>query len=315
MKTSNLVKKVISYVEKEPTLCISLISASSIIVTAIFKMATYIYYRGYFEQLNIPVSYIKIDYQDMLYLFCLNIAILFITFVISNIYVMNYFSIGKHNKKAIRILKQIGMLLLIVFGVFVYFIVQLLVDFSPQEILMNIRETWVSMTIYVTCVSFLIGFIVFTCGTPGYELCKESILEEETTKESRAEEKNTKKKNSNRVLLWLLENKFCLLATLIGIVLVLGSWAIYTSGQDRVKYANSVSIVEINNLTYFVAMENTEECILKECVQVGDEIRINRNHYIRTTLVDRDVIVKRIDGGLDKCLLDDNDYKSLLGTK
>lgn len=307
-----LLKKIFKFAKENTGLFVSAVSALSVSVTAIFKMATYIYYRGYFDYLNIPISYIEINYQDMLYLFFLNIAMLFVTFVISNIYTINFISVSQESRRLKRWLKQIGMLLLIVFGVFIYFIVYLLIDFSFHEICEYIKTNYLFLILYVISLSFLMGIIIMIGGSPAYCLYGVHQAVEVEKSENKSETDTVKGKKGELLSRFLKRHRGVVFVILIGIALIMCSSSIYTAGKERVKFAKVISITEISGITYFVATENSEWCILKECKQVGENIRINKEHYMLTSLEDRNVVIKEIENGLKDCLVDAEEYNKLL---
>ena len=104
------VKYITDYIEKHPKRVAAIGSALSVIVTALFKVGTYFYYRGYFDQLNIPSSYIAMNYWDMLYLFLLNLAVLFMVFVFSSIYITYTMELYTKRKIISCILLQVGII-------------------------------------------------------------------------------------------------------------------------------------------------------------------------------------------------------------
>lgn len=302
------VKKIIKWIEKHPKRTAAIGSALSVIVTAVFRMGTYIYYKGYFDQLNIPSAYIVVNYWDTLYLFLLNLAIVFIVFVFSNVFVT--YTRYLFDKKIIIgcIVLQLGLISAGMLFVLCYMWLYLLSFYTHNEIIAYIKEAPWHISSYMIGISLLVYFTVWICGTMTYTFLNvsdsENVIKEQEKESVNADESQTQK--------GFLKHPYVFLVGVIIFATILCGISVYSSGKDRVNLMKKINVVTIDENTYFVAEQNPDGCILKECIRSGDGVIINNDHYMVSSLSNRDVSVIKLDTGVKSYLVDAKEYSQML---
>ena len=217
-----------------------------------------------------------------------------------------------------------GFFLHVIFIVFImictfgYFVFRLLKEYTWPQIYSYLILNPRGVLVYAGALAIICWIMVLLCGFSVHLILscedrdKRNDACENTKEQSVAETVNDKeklecvreKRDKRKPLIYIVA---------IVISLFILSCTIYKSGKDRIRLINKANIVSINGNTYYIAEENTEWAIVKECVLDEEKLVINENHYMLTILVDKNVIVKEIDNGLDDCMMKGNEYECLYG--
>lgn len=295
---TKIVKDIVEYADKHIEVVSAIASIISLLVVWIFKMGTYLYCKGCYDFWNIPVDYIAINYQNILYKFLVTVVgvVLFIGF--SNIYTFLWIKVREIKNKKVRIRKRVILILVIPFLVIVFEVIYLLSQCSLLEVLAYVFY----MPKFFWGITVLLSFMVASCVALCGQLTIDKYKEKDTIDQETLENDNKK------MMVYGIVIGIALLGSLIGL-----SYSIYDIGKNSIAGKHKVDMVYIENNSYVIVGQYEDNWILKECFVDGEEVLINKGHYMFEDIVGKDVVVKELEKGIEKCLISQAEYEKITG--
>ncbi len=296
----DIIKKVVRYTDEKLALITAMISVISIIVTAVFRAGTYLYYKGYYDFWNIPSAYIVVNYNDTLFKFLLSMSLVIIVIGISSIYMYYFRKIAEKNKGLNKILKLLCMMLIIPIFSICIFLVYMTIEFSIDKILNYLCNMTSDFFATIISISIILFLLIILAGQWGYIL-----YEEENRKEK---QKIDKVKFQAKIISWMVG-----ILVLILSILWLG-YIIYDAGRNRISEDDTINVVYMQNKYFVVITQYDNKWILKECMLEEDGVMINSDHYMIENIIGYDILIKKLPVGnsLQDCIVEGNTYRDMV---
>ena len=278
-------KKIVERIRENTPMITFITSGVSTIAVMLFKGATYIYYRGYFDFWNIPNEYIYVNYSDMLFKFIMIVALSFIFMGLSTVYV--YFFNSKSKSKARKRLKQIALILLAAIVVTAIFIGAFLLEgFQINEIMEYFRynKMWFVESLFF--IMLLVFTMVFVVGNLVYAtlFLEDDEIKDNKKKNKKNKKRNNKKNGTTKQDKHYVKNGGRIVGIGLLIVVIYGLFqigmTIYNTGKNSCSREKMLDVVTLENKTYVVTAKCQDNWILKECYENNGMQIINYDQYL-----------------------------------
>lgn len=255
-EVKTLLKKVWEILKENFMVILAICTTIFTIVYATLKLAIYVYWSGYFNELNIDSSFMKINYDgfvfQVIFISLIVIIIIYLLWVVNDILVTIRKRIwGKEAKlgKKVKMLLEIGVLDVLVCTLF------LSIANGPLIIVLCV---WRQIDLSITNVFITLSSL---CLMEIFMLIIHKID---------AEDKNKVKKS--------LENR---VGTVLLFTLIFASFGLagsYYYGSKSIEDKNKISLVE--NEQYAITYSDGEKYILHKVQMDGNVVIINRNEQM-----------------------------------
>ncbi len=247
-------------VESKLAVVSAILSVVSIIVMYIFKGGVYVYQKGYYSYWNIPMLYIEIEYQHIIWSFIITLAVTIVFIAISYLY--SSFFVNSKLGGRILLIAAIPILL------FLFFIAYLILQFTAKEVLMTVILEWRVIAKGIATLSLVLYPMLFS--TWGFFKLGSNKTREVNETEGKPKKQSFLHKNGN-----------ALICAYIVFALAVCTYQIYYSGNKNFRRKESVEIVLQNGQDYIIAGKNGEQWILKPCKidEENDMIWVSRDNF------------------------------------
>ncbi|MBQ2802182.1 MAG: hypothetical protein IJF03_12450 [Lachnospiraceae bacterium] len=293
-----IVKDIVKYVDEHIEVVSAVASIISLLFIWAFKMGTYLYCKGCYDFWNIPVEYIAINYQNILYKFLVTVGGVFLFIGFSNIYTFLWIKVREIENRKVRIRKRVILILVIPFLVIVFEVIYLLSQFSLMEVLAYVFY----MPKFFWGITALITLMVAPCVGLSGQFIIDKYKEKDTIDQETLENDNKK------TMVYGIVIGIAFLGSLIGL-----SYSIYDIGKNSIAGKHKVDMVYIENNSYVIVGQYEDNWILKECFVDGEEVLINKSHYMFEDIVGKDVVLKELEKGIEECLISQAEYEKITG--
>lgn len=266
IKNDNRERGLMNLLSKYLSAITAVASVLSLAITAMFKMGTYVYYRGMYDAWNIPIEYITVNYENSLFYVLLTLTIVFLLSGVAIVYekIITVFFQAKELCK--RIFGVGSMILLAFLGAYLFVFIYLSVQFPLGEVLRYFKSYPMSVSVLG-----IMGVLLFFAICLSIEEIKEIVLSIQGAK---------KKNKSKNTLDWKVKMAIILCFAFAGCIIYM-SFFLYKTGESSVLNEGSVSVVSYEQQDYVIVGRYKDEWILKECllVQNGKQM-INYDNYL-----------------------------------
>lgn len=340
MKKENVVEKI----DKHIGTITAAISASTAIVTGLFRGGAYLYSKGYYDFWKIPYQYIEVNYENVLLNFLLVMGCLIAWTGLSGAY-MECWNWAYDTQSKIKIvLKGVFLFLLIVVITAVGCVLYMLRENPLQIVLEYLRISSGYFLGQVLLSSALLFMMTLGMGLTYMGIILEidhntskggkntSDKEEEPQKAQSTSDKvedtqkvqnnpnkvenqkevqnNSDKKSSQKTPKRLIILFFILVITL---AIAGEAYTIYSGNRTTSSNANKVQVVDIEEDSYIIIGQYKDKWILKECLEKDGEFKINYDHFMISNIEDRNIIEKTLAKGMtvEDCLIDNLEFQEL----
>jgi len=260
---------------------IAIVTALLTVVYAGMKLVIYVYWSGYFNELNIDTNIMKINFEghifQVIFFSVILLFVVFLTSMMKNAFQNMRKVLWKDEKKWI---KRLGLHIKIFFVNFILSIVYLLIANLPLALVMCVLQQKELSFINVT---FLICILYIT------ELLL--LLVEKIEKKDSANKKENVEKKIGKVIL--------VASVFISFVLAIT----YCIGSQSVIKENKFRLVEDG--TYAITYSDGERCVLHRVMEEKNSIVIFRNDQKIIAMEDCEYLIKVV----DEVVIKDMDFK------
>ena len=229
----------------------------------IIRGGMYVYTKAYYDFWNIPIEYLEMDNEMIIYKFIVMIVLLLITILFGNIY-FEIIKVTFKRKKYLYVFIKIVAIPICIFGIF---IIALLITGSSRK---DIYEYLVETPFKIINYSILLSIMIFLIFLLSYLTV---IMAKGLTKDITNSLKTTKSSciNFKRIFIGAV-------VVIFGCIIVYA--CVYSNRIADCQNGKEIEIVTIDDKKYAVIGKYEEQWIIKECKFKGTDVYINHEEYM-----------------------------------